>query len=54
MPSKVDIKNAELYLSKFPNIRLNVYTKQNGYTPYDNKQYYSKPVMLEGVTISAE
>jgi RHS repeat-associated protein len=32
-----DLKGAELYMQKNPNIRLNIYTTKSGYSPYNDK-----------------
>ena len=45
-PSKTDMKNAKDYIEKFPNIRLNVYTKNDKYIPYDSEQYYKSSINL--------
>ena len=51
-PSKTDMKNAKDYIEKFPNIRLNVYTRKDKYIPYDADQHYKSSIELPELHIS--
>jgi hypothetical protein len=51
-PSKTDIQNAKDYIEKFPNIRLNVYTRKDKYIPYDADQHYKSSIELPELHIS--
>ena len=51
-PSDTDKTSAKSYIEKFPNIRLNVYTRKDKYIPYDANQHYKSSIELPELHIS--
>ena len=51
-PSDADKIRAKSYIEKFPNIRLNVYTRKDKYIPYDAEQHYKSSIELPELHIS--